>query len=50
MAEENAAKKLKTAGPLIGTHKYVTSFQDYFHGYSEADVKANRTVKWPFPR
>lgn len=25
MATETAAKKLKTEGPLIGTHKYVIS-------------------------
>lgn len=28
MAEETAAKKLKTTSPLIGTHKYVTTSAD----------------------
>lgn len=27
MAEETAAKKLKTSPPLIGTHKYAVSFR-----------------------
>ena len=45
MATETAAKKLKTEGPLIGTHKYV--YLSIFDGSMHYSRCHNNKVEYP---